>query len=200
MLSKRLKAISEFIPNNSKVIDVGADHALLDIYLTKEKNCFCIATDISSACIKKARENIEKANVNVETVVTNGLENIEINDEIIILSGLGTKTILNIIPEGLNNDFIISSHTNLDILRKQMRKKGYYIYNEKVIFDKHYYVIIHFKKGKKRTSYHVSPFLTNDKNYMKYLLSKYEKKYFNQKNKLNKIKLYFIIKKIKKHI
>jgi len=34
-LSKRLKAICDFVPNNAEIIDVGADHALVDIYLTK---------------------------------------------------------------------------------------------------------------------------------------------------------------------
>ena len=32
-LSKRLEAISSLIPNKSKVIDIGCDHGLLDIYL-----------------------------------------------------------------------------------------------------------------------------------------------------------------------
>ena len=37
-LSKRLEAISSLIPNNSKIIDVGCDHGLLDIYLYQKKN------------------------------------------------------------------------------------------------------------------------------------------------------------------
>ena len=36
-ISKRLKAISDFITDNSNVIDVGCDHALLDIYLFNNK-------------------------------------------------------------------------------------------------------------------------------------------------------------------
>ena len=32
-LSRRLQAISDLINPNSKIIDVGADHAFLDIYL-----------------------------------------------------------------------------------------------------------------------------------------------------------------------
>ena len=35
-LSKRLKAISEFIDNEDRIIDIGCDHALLDIYLCNE--------------------------------------------------------------------------------------------------------------------------------------------------------------------
>lgn len=196
MISKRLQVIADLIPNESKVIDVGADHALLDIYLAKEKNCHCLAVDISSKCIEKAKENILKAKVNVKAMVTDGLKGVTVKDEIIVLSGLGTKTILSILPKTLKNDLIISSHRNIEILRKQMQKRGYYIYEEKVIYDKHYYVVIYFKKGRKKTNCYVSPFLVDDKEYMKYLLNKYEKIYKNTKNKLKKLKTYFIIKKI----
>ena len=33
MLSKRLQAICDFVTPNSKVVDIGADHGLVDIYL-----------------------------------------------------------------------------------------------------------------------------------------------------------------------
>ena len=200
MLSKRLKAISDFIPNGSKVIDVGADHALLDIYLAKEKNCQCLATDISSKCLEKAKENIKKYKADVKIKRCDGLKGLKISDEIIILSGMGTKTILEIIPDNLENDFIISSHHDLVTLRKQMHKKGYYIYNEKVVFDKHYYVIMHFKRGKRKIDYYVSPFLTYDKDYMHHLLKKYEVIFSNTKQKLLKLKVYLIIKKIKRFL
>ena len=59
-LSKRLKTICDFIPNNSNVIDVGADHAKVSIYLNKYKYCHVLATDISENCLTKAKENIKK--------------------------------------------------------------------------------------------------------------------------------------------
>ena len=36
-ISKRLEAISSLVPINSNVIDIGCDHALLDIYLYQNK-------------------------------------------------------------------------------------------------------------------------------------------------------------------
>ena len=36
-ISKRLELIASFIPENSKVIDIGCDHGLLDIYLYQNK-------------------------------------------------------------------------------------------------------------------------------------------------------------------
>ena len=37
-LSKRLETISSLVPRGSKVIDIGCDHGLLDIYLYQKKN------------------------------------------------------------------------------------------------------------------------------------------------------------------
>ena len=36
-LSKRLKEIANYIPDNIKMVDIGCDHALLDIYLYKNR-------------------------------------------------------------------------------------------------------------------------------------------------------------------
>ena len=47
-ITKRLEAIASLISNNSNVIDVGCDHAYLDIYLTlNRENIFCLACDIN---------------------------------------------------------------------------------------------------------------------------------------------------------
>ena len=59
---------------------------------------------------------------------------------------------------------------------------------------------MHFKKGHKKTNYYISPFLTSNKEYMNYLLQKYEKIFFHTKNKLKKIKVYLLIRKIKKFL
>ena len=36
-ISKRLETIASLVPINSKVIDIGCDHGLLDIYLYQKK-------------------------------------------------------------------------------------------------------------------------------------------------------------------
>ena len=60
MFSKRLLEIASLVPVHSTVVDVGCDHALLDIYLTLHRNCNCTASDINENCLKSARENIKK--------------------------------------------------------------------------------------------------------------------------------------------
>ena len=200
-ISKRIKTICEFVPTNSKVIDIGADHALTDIYLEKTKNCNCLATDISENAIEKAKENIKKANAKVKTKVTNGLKGIKINDEIIIISGMGAHTIINILDKNIKNDIIISSNNNVPLIRKFMISKGYHIEKEVAIKDKYYYVITYYKYGKnKKINYLLSPFLLNNKEYMTHLLKFYEMKYTKETNIKKKINYYILKSKIQKII
>ena len=201
MLSKRLQAICDFVTPNSKVVDIGADHGLVDIYLTKNKNCQCLATDISAKSLEKAKENIKKAGVSVKTLVTDGLEGIELTDETLIISGMGTHTILKILNKKITNDLVICTHNKVSLLRNKLQKKGYYIKDEKVIFDKFYYVIGYYKYGQgPRINNYVSPFLINNIEYMRYLLNKYQIKFIHEKKFLVKLKYHLIIKKIKKHV
>ncbi len=195
-LSKRLKAIANLIPSNSNIIDIGADHALLDIYLTKEKNCQCLATDISAKCIEKANKNIQKYQVNVTTMVTDGLKNIPLHQEIIVMSGMGTYTILKILNQKITNDLIISSQNDIPYLRKALKKKGYYLYQEQIVKDKHFYVITYYKYktgSKIKNLYNFS----NDE-YRNKLIKEYKLKYQNEKNLFYKFKYLHIMRQIKK--
>ncbi len=93
---------------------------------------------------------------------------------------MGTYTILDILNTNILSDtLIISSNNNIDILRKEVVKKGYYIQDEKFIIDSNKgYVIIKFVKGYKkykRIDYIVGPILKKDDNYKKYLIDKYDK-------------------------
>ena len=120
-LSKRLKAISDLIEPNKKIIDVGSDHAFLDIYLNKYKNCQCLAIDKSKHCTETAIKNAKKYEANITAITNNGLNNIKLKDEIIVISGMGTKNMIDILNFNLENDLILSSHTNIDDLKNFLK-------------------------------------------------------------------------------
>ena len=66
-LSNRLNEITKYISKQDKVIDVGCDHALLGIYLIKNKlvsNIIC--SDIVEKAIERAKENSNKYKVNID--------------------------------------------------------------------------------------------------------------------------------------
>lgn len=150
-ISKRLETIASFIPNHSKVIDVGCDHALLDIYLSQEKNCECIATDVNANALDQAKYNISRFHVsNITTVLTDGLEGIPYTDtDIVVISGMGTITIRDILDNRiLPNRMIISTHTDFEDLRRYVVSLGYQIQDERYVEEKKkHYIIMDFIKG-----------------------------------------------------
>lgn len=175
-ISTRLQAIADIVPNESKVIDVGCDHALLDIYLSLEKNCECIAADINENALEQAKYNIKRYGVkNIKTVLTDGLNNIEVNDnDIIVISGMGYTTIEHILTTNkTSNTLIISAHNDWDFLRRTVTKLGYKIITEKFVTDKKkHYIIIKFKKGEGKYSdidLLYGPILKENKDYLNVL-------------------------------
>lgn len=144
-LKPRLQAIADLIEENTKIIDVGADHGLLDIYLSKYKNCTCLATDISPKCIERAVLNSIKYKTTILTKVNNGLENLKLTNEIIVISGMGTRLIKKILDREIKNDLIISSHTNIDELKEFLKLKNYKIKKEIKVKEKKDYTIIYAK-------------------------------------------------------
>ena len=158
-ISNRLKIVASFVKDNSYILDVGCDHALLDIYLVNnKKNITAIASDINKEPLKQAKENIEKYNLTNEIKLINsdGLDEINNKIDTVILSGLGTTTIINILKKDknkLNNikNLIISSNNDHYELRKEITKLGFIIKDEKLILEKNiYYPIILFEKGNKK--------------------------------------------------
>ena len=82
-LSNRLEAISSFIDKKDISLDVGCDHALLDIYLSNKYNKKYYASDIRESALNMARANIEKYRCNkVEIRCGSGLEVLNKEDDI----------------------------------------------------------------------------------------------------------------------
>lgn len=204
MISKRLNVIASLVDSN-RIIDIGCDHALLDIYLTN-KGINCVAIDNKETVLDKARENIKKNNLldKIKIICSNGLENYNVlGNENVIIAGMGTNTILNIIQNkefNKINTLIIQSNNNLYELRKNVCKLGFYIDKEIVIFDKKYYNIIRFKRGFKKYSYFDYYFgLDMNYEYKKYINNKIYKTYKNIpfKNIIKKIKYRILLLYIK---
>ena len=160
-LDNRLKRITDFIPSDSYILDVGCDHALLDIYLAlNRKNVKLIASDINENPLKIAKENIKKYNLEDKITLEKADGVSKINDEVdtVVIAGMGTSTINDIINNDLEKlknvkKIIISSHTSSFELRENMNKKGFKIIDEAVVFDKgKYYEIIVYSNGYERLS------------------------------------------------
>ncbi len=192
----RIEAIYSYIDISDKVVDVGCDQAKLSIMLSK-RNQYSIACDISENVINKAKENIKTELIDLR--VSDGLSKIK-DDEVdtLVLSGMGTHTILDIISKtNIRFKKIITISNNYhDILRNKMNEFNYKVEVEEIIKENNkYYNLILFTNGKEKYSNDDLLLGINHKNkelyieYLNHLLKKYINIKKTSKNKNKKIDL-----------
>ncbi len=216
MLSNRLKSLVKNIESTDKIIDIGCDHALLDIYLVKEgiiNNL--IISDIHQGSLSSGIKNIQRNKLSnqIDARLGDGLNVLNENDDIdtILISGMGTNTIINILNHSYLkhiNKLIIQSNNDHFLLRKEIIKMGFYIADEEYLIDqKKNYINIVFKRGKRKyrnKQIKYGPYLLNDQNYLNFELSNCYKilNLIPDNHKISKIKLnkeiMFLKKQLKK--
>ncbi len=174
-INDRLKHIGDLVEANSFCLDVGCDHAFLDIYLVKQnKNIKAIASDIAEGPVKQARENIKREGLEkkIEVRLGNGLDTYSDEVNTVIISGMGGRNMIGIFKNNMKVlkkiDTIIISPNNYQIdVKKFLTKNGFYIDDEELVKDKKFiYQIIKFKKGKRhytRREYFFGPVLLEKK-------------------------------------
>ena len=161
-INKRLKTIGDLVPLSTYPLDIGCDHALLSIYLVKEKNISkVVASDNKSGPLKKARENVNfyKVSDKVELIEAEGLDSYKKGIDTITISGMGGLNINKIIDDNKKilkniNTLILSPNNYSLAVKRKLVKYGYYIDNEVLVKENNIiYEIIVFKKGRKYYSY-----------------------------------------------
>ena len=158
-INNRLKKIGDLVEANSFCLDVGCDHALLDIYLVKkDKSIKAVASDIKEGPLNQAKENIKREGLSnkIETRLGDGLSTYTNDINTVIISGMGGRNIIGICKNNYKvfkeiDTYIISPNNYQIDVRKFFTKNGYYIENEELVKDSNFiYQIMIFKKGKKR--------------------------------------------------
>lgn len=192
-LSKRLMVIASMIPEGKRVIDVGCDHGLLDIYLTKQKKNICIASDISANVLINTKEMIQKYHLEAEIQIiqSDGLENIPLKkDDVVVIAGMGTATIKNILEKKTPSYLVIGSHTDLYDIRSFLVKKGYQFVDENTVFEKNIDYVVMALEKKSGNFYNETDLLYGP------ILSKKREpqviEYFKRLNKKKKELLFFV--------
>lgn len=210
MIDERLKSLIKYIDSEDLVIDIGCDHALIDIYLIKNNILNnIIISDISINALNQGILNIKKNKLDnkIDARCGNGLEVLNEFDNIntILISGMGTNTILKILDNKyLNkiNKLIIQSNKDYYLLRKEITKLGFMISDEEVIVsnNKMYINIVFIRGNKKYTDIELKYGISNMKNkkiYYEYLINKYQNillsiqdkdKYTELQNEINILK------------
>ena len=194
----RIEAIYSFIDLKDRVVDVGCDQAKLGILLAK-RNQKSIASDISPKVIERASLDIRKLGLDnlIDLRISNGLQNIKEKEaDTLVLSGMGTHTILEILNNTKLkfNKIITISNNYHDILRNKMNELNYKVDKELIIKENNkYYNLILFTKGIKKYSQKELLLGLNQvdnelyKEYLNHLLNKYKIIKKSSKNKNIKI-------------
>lgn len=163
IVNKRLQEVGRLVDDNSSFLDIGCDHAFLDIYLAQDKKrtfSKIVASDNKEGPLEQAKNNINqhKLSKKIELRLGNGLDVYTSDIDTVIISGMGGRNIIGILkshPEYFKtiDTFILSPNNYQTDVRTYLVKNGYYIDQESLIKDgKYIYQILKFKKGKKKYS------------------------------------------------
>ncbi len=156
-ISNRLKVIASFIKDNSNVIDVGADHGLLEIYLleqNKANSLFAVENKIGPFTILK--NNLKDYKVDLS--LSDGISEMPEHVDTIVIAGMGGILISDILKahkEKLTNvkQIVVDAHRDNRLVRETITNLGYYIEKEQIVFENNkYYFVISFLKGHKKYS------------------------------------------------
>lgn len=158
-LDNRLSLCAEFVRKNSKVADIGTDHAYLPVWLCKNNIAVnAIAADINPMPLERGIKTIEKYSAKdvVTPRLSDGLKEIKPDEaDDIIIAGMGGEIITSIIDNAqwLKNSkyhLILQPMTKAEVLREYLYTNGFTIENEKatVAENKLYTVLSVYYIGK----------------------------------------------------
>ncbi|MBQ7477191.1 MAG: SAM-dependent methyltransferase [Selenomonadaceae bacterium] len=135
MVDARINAMINFVPQGSRVADIGADHGFLSISLAEISRAdFVIATDKNAGPIAAAKKNIIAAGLEkkIETRLGDGLQVLKIGEvDTICIGGMGGALICKILEDAPE---IFSTTENLIIQPMNAIEKFFPLLSEKNFF------------------------------------------------------------------
>lgn len=161
MLSVRLQAIADCVPEGKIVADVGTDHGFLPCELVKTgRTPRAYACDIAQGPLDHARKTLEENNLlqTVDLILTPGLEKVPADAEVAVIAGMGWMTAKEILENDLHrlpslDLIIVQVNREVTSLRRWIMEHGFQITMERLVRDRYYYQIVCFRKAEAPVSY-----------------------------------------------
>ena len=144
-LSKRLARVGELVPEQSRLADIGSDHAYLPVALVLQKKLdFAIAGEVVKGPYEAAKKQVGKNGLTDQIIVrlADGLDAIEETDKItaITICGMGGVLIRDILEAGWNNQrlqgnerLVLQPNIGEKPLRDWLTVHGYTIVEEDIL-------------------------------------------------------------------
>lgn len=137
-LDGRLQAAADFVTPEGFVVDVGADHGYLPVYLVEQGRARqALATDVNPQPLACARENIAAAGLEgkIRTQLADGLKGVDLTGATdIIIAGMGGMLIAEILEKRLSEldglNLILQPMTQAPYLRRWLWSNGFDILEE----------------------------------------------------------------------
>lgn len=159
-LSKRLQLVASFVPEGSRIADIGTDHAYIPVYLAQTgRIASAIAMDVGKGPLERAKAHIEdlvrgQQVCPLETRLSDGLKELKAGEaDTVIIAGMGGELVIRILTEGgrLWDDikqFILSPQSDLDKVRHFLAENGFSIADESMVKDEgKFYTVMSVKRG-----------------------------------------------------
>ena len=144
-MNLRLNTLAKMVDPDSKVADIGTDHAYLPIKLVKSgKIKFAIASDVAEGPLENAKSDIAEAGLSdqIETRLGNGLETITHQDQVdtVVIAGMGGKLMVDILDTAWSKDFqfknlVLEPNIGEAGVRNWLMMHNYQIVVEKLIAE-----------------------------------------------------------------
>lgn len=148
-LGERLTRVASFVPNGSKVCDVGSDHAYLPVYLIQNDKISCaIAGEVVEGPYLSAKQTVcdYQMEDKIEVRFGDGLQILSKEDDItaVTICGMGGELISRILEAGYSGGhlngrerLILQPNVAEHFVREWLMKHSYIITYETVVEDNH---------------------------------------------------------------
>ena len=138
-LSERLKLVASFVPQDSRIADIGTDHGFVPICLAKEGRIkSALAMDVRTGPLERAEAHIKEAGISdipISTRLSDGLKELKPQEaDTVIIAGMGGELEIKILQEGRHlwstiRRFILSPQSEEGFLIEKeamLREEGKY--------------------------------------------------------------------------
>ena len=169
-LDSRLSLCASFVRQDSKLADIGTDHAYLPVWLCQNGVCkSAIAADINPEPLSRGQLTIAQAGLEdkVKTRLSDGLKSISADEaDDIVIAGMGGELIAKIILDceysrDKSKRFILQPMTKSELLIERLCQNGFEILSQDccVASNKCYTVLLVQYSGEKRAYSEVYPYI-----------------------------------------
>ncbi len=162
VLSQRLQSLVDMVTPQNRVVDVGCDHGFVSIYLVQNKiSPQVLAMDVRKGPLSSAKKHVEAYGLSdyIETRLSDGLTAYCCGEgDTLICAGMGGKLMQRILVADQTKtdsfrELILQPQSELTDFRIFLRRSGYCIVEESIIFeDGKYYFPMKAVKGRKTTT------------------------------------------------